>query len=295
MAGSLGFGDYLKAAFLQHWNLLYLFAAAGLAALTPSHFDSVLALAAAGEGAILATLVGNQRFRRLVNSQAQAQDDARSSEQVTQRFNALYMGLDKEARARFDALKKRCEVLRGSELSDDEITERGGIDKIAESQLQGVNRLLWVYLKLLHTNNALTQFVANTDMREIVALEDAANARLKDIPDVSDNPNDQKKRKSLEDTLASAKARRENLKRAKDNLEYVQLELARIASKVTALAEMTVARHNPDAITDQVDDAARSVETTEQAIGELRMFNGITAEDTQAPRILQPAMPRVRG
>ena len=34
MADVKGFGDYLKAAFLQHWNLLYLFGAAGLAILS---------------------------------------------------------------------------------------------------------------------------------------------------------------------------------------------------------------------------------------------------------------------
>lgn len=291
----MGFIDYLKAAFLQHWNILYLFGVLGLTVLTPSYADAVLALGAAGEAALLASLVGNERFRRMVNSRANAAADKRSSEEVMQRFNALYLGLDREARARFDALKKRCEVLRGVEFNDDDSSERGGIDKIAENQLQGVNKLLWVYLKLLHTHGALLQFLANTDAREINALEEAAKARLKDIPENSENPNDEKKRRSLEDTLASAKLRRDNLQRARDNLEYVQLELARIASKVTALAEMTVSRHNPDAITNQVDDAARSVETTEQAIGDLRMFNGLTAEDVQAPRILQPPTPRVRA
>lgn len=290
----MGFVDYLKAAFLQRWNLLYLFGVVGLTVLTPSHADAVLALGAAGEAALLAALVGNERFRRAINSQANAAADKRSSEEVMQRFNTLYMGLDRDSRLRFDALKKRCEVLRGVEFNDDDVEDKG-FDKISENQLQGVNKLLWVYLKLLHTHGALLQFLSNTDAREINALEEAAKARLKDIPENSENPNDDKKRKSLEDTLASAKLRRDNLQRARDNLEYVQLELARIASKVTALAEMTVSRHNPDAITNQVDDAARSVETTEQAIGDLRMFNGLTAEDVQAPRILQPTTPRVRA
>ena len=295
MSGPLSFGVYLKAAFRQRWNVLYLCAAGGVMAIFPSHAAAVLAFAGAGEAAILGALVGNGRFRRLVNSQTSAVENQRSSEQLAQRFNALYMGLSKDARERFELLKKRCEVLRGSSLSDDEITERSGIDKIEASQLQGVNRLLWVYLKLLHTHGALLNFLNNTDSGEIEALEKAARERLAEIPENAENPVDQKKRKSLEDTLASALSRRENLRHARENLEYVQLELARIASKVAALAEMTVARHDPDAITTEVDDAARSVETTEQAIGELRMFNGLTAEDVQAPRILNAPSVRVKG
>ena len=49
MAGSVGFGDYLKAAFWQHWNLLYLFTSAGIFMLTPGLRDAVFALALAGE------------------------------------------------------------------------------------------------------------------------------------------------------------------------------------------------------------------------------------------------------
>lgn len=295
MPGPLSFGDFLKAAFWQRWNLLYLFAACGVLAIFSSHAEAVLAFAGAGEAAILGSLVGNDRFRRLINSQTAAVENQRSSEQLAQRFNALYMGLSKDARNRFEALKKRCEVLRGTGLSEDEIAERSGIEKIQASQLQGVNRLLWVYLKLLHTHGALLNFLNDTDESEIEALEKAARARLAEIPENTEVAVDQKKRKSLEDTLASALSRRENLSHARENLEYVQLELARIASKVAALAEMTVARHDPDAITTEVDDAARSVETTEQAIGELRMFNGLTAEDVQAPRILSAPMQRVKG
>ena len=295
MAGPLEFGDYLKAALFQRWNLLYLAAAIGVVLLAPSHTDAVLSFAAAGEVALLASMVGNSRFRRLINSQAQSAENAVYSEQVNRRFNALYMGLGKESRDRFDAIKKRCETLRGVANSDVDADLESSMAKIDESQLQGVNKMLWVYLKLLHTHGSLVQFLNTTDEREIHALEQASRSRLAEIPENSENPNDAKKRKSIEDTLASALARRENLTRAKDNLEFVQLELARIASKVTALVEMTAARHDPGSITHELDDAARSVETTEQAISELRMFSGLTDSDIQAPSILKAPTPRVRG
>lgn len=295
MSETKGFGDYLKAAFLQQWNLLYLFGAVGVTILSPGIREVVFALAAAGELTLLAAMVGNDRFRRLVNSQAGNEENTRSSAELTRRFNTLYMGLSKESKDRFDALKHRCESMRAAGVSESDIADSGGIDKVAASQLQGVNRMLWVFLKLLHTHGALLQFLKSTDEREIIALEEAAKSKLSELPETADDDLTIKKRKSLEDTLKTALARKENLQHAKENLDYVQLELARIASKVAALSEMMVARHDPSMITSEVDDAARSVETTEQAIGELRMFNGLTAEDTNAPPILMQPAPRVRG
>lgn len=289
MAGQLGFFDYLKAALMQHWNVLYMIGALAFAILTPGYRETLLALAAAGELSILAALVGSDRFRRTVNARAGARESQLTTEELNRRFNSIYMGLGKDAKALFDQLKKRCEALRGTGLDGDD----GGMDKMNENQLQGANRLLWVYLKLLHTHGALQRFLATTDEREIDQLDTAAKAKLKDIPADALGEIEAKKRRSLEDTLSTVTARRENLRRARENLEYVQLELARIASKVTALSEMTVMRQDPARITTEVDDAARSVETTEQAIGELQMFNGLTAEDAQAPPILSAPMPRV--
>jgi len=279
---------------MQHWNVLYMIGAVAFAVLTPGYRETLLALAAAGELSILAALVGSDRFRRTVNARAGAQESKLSAEELNRRFNTLYMGLSKDSKGLFDQLKKRCEALRGTGLDGADEND-GGLDKMNQNQLQGANRLLWVYLKLLHTHGALQRFLATTDEREIDQLENAAKAKLKEIPDAAAGEIEAKKRRSLEDTLSTLAARRDNLKRARENLEYVQLELARIASKVTALSEMTVMRQDPARITSEVDDAARSVETTEQAIGELQMFNGLTAEDnTQAPPILSAPMPRVQ-
>ena len=240
-------------------------------------------------------MVGSERFRRLVNSQAGAAANARLSGELAQRFNTLYSGLSQDARDRFDALKKRCESMQ--DLTDADVGSSDSLDRIADNQLQGVNRLLWVYLKLLHTQASLSHFLEATDEREIVALEQAVTTKLRNLPSdpaAADDSLEVKKRRSLEDTLASAVSRKENIQRARAHLEYVQLELARIGSKVNALAELKITRHDPSLITTEVDDAARSVESTEQAMGELRMFNGLTSDDIQAPEILTKAKPGVR-
>ncbi|MEI6232325.1 MAG: hypothetical protein WCT04_04695 [Planctomycetota bacterium] len=288
MSGSVGFGDYLKAAFWQHWNLLYLFTSAGIFLLAPGFRDAVFALSMAGEIALLSAMVGNARFRRHVLAQSGAETAAVSEDEMALRFNRLFMGLDPQSKALFEQLKKRCESLQSTPSGGDDDKNPLSAETIVESQVNGANRMLWVYLKLLHTQGALQRFLSTTDVGEIDALELAAKTKLNEIQDSDVSDLAAKKRRSLEDTLKTVDDRHANLDRAKENLEFVELELARIYSKISALSEMTVMRQDPTRISGEVDDAARSVETTEQAIGDLQMFNGLTAEDVQAPRILRP-------
>jgi hypothetical protein len=76
----------------------------------------------------------------------------------------------------------------------------------------------------------------------------------------------------------------------------VQLELGRIGAKLSGIAELAVNRQDPRLLTDDVDDVARSVQATEEAIGELQVFTGLTDEDENAPEILSAqSQQRVRA
>lgn len=284
MAGKAHFGTYVKAVFNNRWNLLFL-AGGVVASLISGHADVCLALVAAAELAFVTATASNPRFQRSVDSRAGAVDAARSNEALLRRFSQLYYALTGEAQEQFNRMRKRCEALRPS-LQLDAAPADAHIDSFAQSQAAGVDKLLWVYLKLLHTKITLDRFLKTTDEGEILNLEKTTRQRLEALPKDSPDELTAKKRRSLEDTLATATARRENLKRAKDNCEFVQLELERIAAKLTALSEMAVNRQDPGQITNEVDDVARSVEGTEQAINELQSFTGLSKEDTQAPPIL---------
>ncbi|MGD0093623.1 MAG: hypothetical protein ABSE73_27250 [Planctomycetota bacterium] len=292
MAGKADFLTYLKAVFRNRWNLLFL--AGGVAASfvsgAPSFF---LPLVAAAEVAFLTAVATNPRFQRALDSQTGAAEAERTAATMQRRFNQLFFALASEAQELFNQMRRRCEVLRPSGPQDPTSSD-AHLDGFAQSQAAGVNKLLWVYLKLLHTKATLDHFLRTTDEDEIVNLEQTTRLRLEALPKESSDELTAKKRHSLEDTLATATARRENLKRAKENREFVELELERIAAKLTALSEMAVNRQDPERITSEVDDVARSVEGTEQAINELQAFTGLSKEDEQAPPIL--AMPqRVRA
>lgn len=292
MAGQGHFGTYLKAVFWDRWNLLFLGGALA-ATLIVGRPDILLPLAGAAELVFLTAVASNPRFQRSVEARAGAAAAARSATALLQRFNQLYYALASEAQEQFNQMRQRCEALRPAAQPDAVSSDRQ-MDAFAQSQVGGVNRLLWVYLKLLHTLATLDRFLKTTDEDEIINLEQTTRLRLEALPKESTDEITVKKRRSLEDTLATATARRENLKRAKENHEFVQLELERIGAKLTALSEMAVNRQDPSQITNEVDDVARSVEGTEQAINELQSFTGLTKEDEQAPPILNTPQ-RVRA
>lgn len=294
MAGRLSFGTYLQAAFYNRWNLLFLSGAIVASFIAPMH-DVGLALAAAAEIAFLAFCSTNERFQRVVDSQADASVENKTAEQMRLRFNQLFYGLDTAAQARFNELRARCEVLRDVKLGPGDEDAALRLEKVADLQLSGVNRLLWVYLKLLHTRATLMHFFKATNEGEIKNLIEVTRLRLEAIPASSTDDINEKKRRSLDDTLRTATARWDNWKRAKENSEYVELELERIAAKLTALAELAINRQDPDRITTEVDQVTQSVQTTEQTMSELHDITGFTPEDLVAPQILNRPSQRLRA
>lgn len=281
MPGQFGLWDYLKAAFHNRWNVMALLSGTVLS-LFSGHLDIALPLVAAAELLYLGSAVTNPRYQRLIDSKLNAAERERTSADMLQRFNQLLYGLDQDSREMFQKLRARCNCLAPGSAGG----AGPGMDAVTEAHVEGINRLLWVYLKLLHTRRTLDRFLASIDDGELDRNEAEIRKRIAALPSQPAEEIAQKMRSSLEDTQATLAARKSNLKRAKDNFDYVEVELERISTKLTALSEMAMNRQDPAQITSSVDDVARSVESTEQAIGELQVFTGLTAEDSAAPPIL---------
>ncbi len=286
-------GTYLKAAFFKPWNFLA-FLALLIAGVLSGQAVVVLPIVFALETAYLGFIGMSPRFRRAIDTErAQRSSSLPSSAKEISakqkaRFDELYGGLDPRLRRQFDELRTRCNAFNA--LNGD-----GAGSLVAKEQLAGVNKLLWVYLKLLHTKMTLDRFFETLNTEELDRTERDALRRLEDIPQDALDPLSDKKRKSIEDTIMTVRARRENIKRALDNREFVMLEIDRIGVKLTGISEMAINRHDPGAITQDVDGVARSVEATEQAIGELNLFTGFTAIDDVAPDILSDTRQKVAG
>jgi hypothetical protein len=143
-----------------------------------------------------------------------------------------------------------------------------------------LDRLLWVFLRLLVSQQGLQRFLSSTSDAEIRARIEEAKAKLSIVGQ------DERFKRSLEDSVAAQELRLENYKKAGDNAEFVHLELDRIEAKIQALAESSVNRQDPDALSSQIEGVAESVQSTESAIRELQQITGLVDRMQEPPAIL---------
>jgi hypothetical protein len=87
--------------------------------------------------------------------------------------------------------------------------------------------------------------------------------------------------------------RLENYRKAGENAEFVRLELDRIEAKIQALAESSINRQDPDALSSQIEGVAESVQSTEAAIRELQQITGLVDQMREPPAILDADLRKV--
>lgn len=284
---------YLKHAFTWKWNLLALAGAAGLALLGPSP-DIVLPLIGAAELIYLAGLTGIPRFRAAIDAKEHARGASRkgvsagNTRSPETRLGDMLVGLNPDASIRFFRLRNRCIEMRGIAQG---VRGRQGRSEADDLQTPALDRLLWVFLRLLYSDQALAKFLTSTDADAIrAALEELKRKRT-----AAEEKADERLLRSLNDSIATAELRLDNYDKAEGNSEFVEVELDRIEGKIQALTEMAVSHQDPDYISNQVDSVAASMQHTEEAINELQHITGLEEEMEGPPSILEAELESVGG
>ena len=282
-----GMPDYLREAFLFRWNLLLLLGAAAAAALTPLA-PVLLPLVAAGEITYLTGLVSVPRFRAAIDAKVHAGRSAAAGSAAAQppavSLVTMLAGLPPGARTRFEQLHARCREMRG--IAAGVRGAAGDSGSSAEDiRTPGLDRLLWLFLRLLVSKTALDRFLQTMNEQELTAkLADLRKSLT--AAQAAPPGGDDRVVKSLQDSLAMGELRLDNYGRAKKNAEFVTIELDRIEGKIQALAEVAVNRQDPDFLTSQVDSAADSMRQTEKAVSELQHLTGLADQLEEPPAIL---------
>jgi len=276
--------DYLKEAFLFRWNLLFFLGGAAGAALTPLA-PVLLPLVGAGELAYLAGLISVPRFRAAIDAKMhaarRAAPDAAPSSPAPSLVTML-AGLPSEARTRFERLHARCLEMRGIAAG---VRGAAGNQTGAAEEIRtpGLDRLLWLFLRLLLSKAALDRFLKTMNGQEISTRLEESRKNLA----AAQSAGDDRVVRSLQDSIAMGELRLDNFGRAKKNAEFVSVELDRIEEKIQALAEMAVNRQDPDFLSSQVDSAAESMRQTEKAVSELQHLTGLGEQLEEPPAILE--------
>jgi hypothetical protein len=281
----LRFGKYIQTAFMNRWNLLWFLGAGAFALLTPVP-DVVLAIAAAAEITYLGLLGTHPKFQAYVDAQEAQQARAASSVSTQQALERITRALPKELLDRFLALKARCLELQQIAAELKQTSHDASPLPLEHYQIAGLDRLLWIHLRLLFTQFALYKFLKQTSEEQIQADIKRLETRLAVVAEQPVSDQDQRVRKALEDNLQTSRDRLSNLQRARGNFDLVKLEIDRLENKIRSLSELAVNRQEPDYISGQVDQVAASMMETEKTMNELQFVTGLEGVD-EAPSLLQ--------
>jgi hypothetical protein len=289
--------DYLKEAFLFRWNLLFLLGGVAAAAMTPLA-PVLLPLVAAGELTYLTSLVSIPRFRAAIDAKVHAVGKTAGGNAVAApppvSLVAMLGGLPPDARTRFERLHARCLEMRGIAAG-----VRGAAgdqnSSVEEIRTPGLDRLLWLFLRLLLSKAALDRFLKTMNEQEISTrlAELRKNVTAAQAGQTEKTGGDDRIVRSLQDSIANCELRLDNYGRARKNADFVSVELDRIEGKIQALAEMSVNRQDPDFLSNQVDSAAESMRQTEKAVSELQHLTGLADQLEEPPAILETDLRQV--
>jgi hypothetical protein len=283
IAHSAGMMAYLKHAFLYRWNLLLFLGGAAACALSPWP-DALFPLLLAAEVAYLGGLVTRPKFRDAIDAQVhkEAQQSGirpgtRQGAAGSESLSEIVNSLTPPARQRFDALRSRCLEMKS-------IARGVGNQSASSSEdlsTPALDRLLWIFLRLLASQQGLDRFLRSTSEAEIRARIEEIKTKLN-----SAAAQEERLKHSLEDSVAAHELRLENYKKAGENAEFVRVELDRIEAKIQALVESSVNRQDPNVLSSQIEGVTESVQSTEAAIRELQQITGVVDQMQEPPAIL---------
>jgi hypothetical protein len=285
-ASGAGIKEYVKHAFLFPWNLLAFVGGAALAAMSP-HPDAFIPIVGALEIAYLTGLTAIPRFRTAIDAKIAARrrgdaDTPRVTGAAEQSLEKILEGLPAPALRRFLLLRQRCFEMRS--ITSGIRGQAESVNDSAESiRTPALDRLLFLFLRLLVSQNGLDRFLRSTSEKDLEAKLADVRARL----ETAKAANDERVTRSLADSLADAELRLDNYKKAVKDAEFVAIELDRIETKIQALIEMGVSRQDPDYLSHQVTAAAESMQHTEAAVNQLQHLTGLADQIEEPPPILE--------
>lgn len=270
---------------MNPWNLLLLAGGAGFAILS-GHPDIALPILLAGEVAYLGMLGTHPKFQSYVDAQSAKIEREASSQRSQEILEKIKRTLPRVLYERYTSLRNRCQQL-GQIASDLETPTDPETDLQLDSmQTKGLDRLLWVYLRLLFSMHSLDRFFSTVSEDRIKNDLERIESQLQALGEEDTSSHSAKIRRTLLDNQSTSRERLENYEQAKSNYQFVTLELERVENKIKSLAEISVNRQDPEFITGQIDAVADSMKETERTMNDLRFVTGLGDIDSDVPELM---------
>src|SRR6185295_8405089 len=207
---SAGLGRYLAEAFLFRWNLLLFLGGTAAAAIAPGS-DFLLPLVGAVELTYLAGLTSIPRFRAAIDAKVYGEKKGPLTPQpaaAAPSLAAMLNTLPTDLRSRFERLHSRCREMRGIAAG---VRGAAGDQPAPGDSLAtpGLDRLLWLFLRLLASKTALDRFLRTMSEQEMTAKLQELRKSL----ETAQKANAERVAKSLQDSVAMGELRLDNFNR----------------------------------------------------------------------------------
>jgi len=281
-----GLAASLKRAFTWHWHLLGLGAGVGVAVLSGVPMV-VLPFLAAAELGYLGFLGLNPRFQNVLKGQTKVPPPLPADPR--QRYQQLLAFLSETDAARFDTLRQRCAELVDLRRSMD---AKQGTTGVEDFRGESLDRMLWLFLKLLHQRSGLEKFLGSTRRETIEAELKSAELQLANAQsrDKESNLPESRLATSIRERITTIRERLDNHKQAEDGLELVTAEIDKTEQQITHLCEVGMTMSDSAGLTAQIDSISASLQSSEKIFAETS-FSQIY-DDEQAPPLLSGSSPK---
>jgi hypothetical protein len=265
-----GFWDHVRAAFNArpigmfvppNWVGLAAFGLLGL--LNPGFWIMGIGI----EFAYLGMMATNERFQRIVV--AAKQWEARRQWQT--RVDDLVQQLSAEGQRRYRNLEARC----GSILEQQQHAPM--VPSGLEAQGEGLGRLLWLYLRLLLTRQAIDRIVRESAGSLEVGnqLEDRVHKLEAQLAGGSVGD---ELRRSLTGQIEILKQRLQKRGEARDKLAFLDAEITRLQEQVELIREQAILSTDPQLLSARIDQITATLDGTNQWIQEQQKIYGATED-----------------
>ncbi len=264
------FSDYVRAAFSArpigmfvppNWVGLAAFGMLGF--LNPGFWIMGFGV----ELAYLAVLANNERFQRTV---AASQQWA-TKKQWQNRIEELVRQLGDENQQRYRALEVRCRSIL------DQQQRIAVLPSGLEAQGEGLSRLLWLYLRLLLTRQAIDRVL----LESVGAGEDRERLEeriLRLERQLGEKNLGEELRRSLAGQIDILKQRLQKRSEARDKLEFLEAELIRLQEQVELIREQAILSTDPQMVSTRIDQITATLDGTSQWIREQQQIYGATED-----------------
>lgn len=284
-----GFMAPIKRAFVWHWNLLGLGVAVGFSVLSGTAGVTIPFVLAAELG-YLGFLGLNPRFQNVLRGQASkgasltAKGDG--AQAVQQRFQQLIAFLTGPDRDRFHELRQRCAALLDLRRRLDAEEPHAGAENFRSESL---DRLLWLFLKLLHQKAGLERFLASTKSEDIESELRSAEGQLATAKarDEAAGGVESRLTTSVRERIQTIQERLENHRQAAESLELAAAELDKTQQQITHICEIGMTMRDSGGLSAQIDSLSESLQSSEKAFAHTSL-GGIFEEETAPPLLSQP-------